>query len=160
MCGELEAQPIDLAVLCPNNSTVFRPVARALALLLVAPVLTFAAALAPAHVHKVGPGGHRHDHRHPVAHSHFAPHQIDVHHGDVTEIEHDIEHVIWLESAILHKARYSAAPAPTTIAVRYDVLRIELRRSLVPFTAAARAHGPPRHTILFRGPPPPSPEQL
>jgi negative regulator of sigma E activity len=124
-------------------------VSRALALLLVAPVLTFASGLAPQHVHEAG-----HGHEHAVAHSHFGPHQIVVQHDDVTEIEPDVEHVVWLDSAILHETPYHAAAAPTAIAASYDMVSVELRWSITPCDAAAPAHGPPRHSVLFRGPPP------
>ncbi len=66
---------------------------RAVALLLVAPFLTFASALTLQHVHEPGPW---HGHGHAVAHSHFGPHETGVLQSDnVTEVEPDVEHVVW-----------------------------------------------------------------
>ena len=120
---------------------------RAIALLLVAPFLTFASALAPQHVHENG-------HDHAIAHSHFDPHHLDVHSADDLEIEHDIDHIVWLDSPILHQTPYHAAPAPLAVPVSYDIVHIEPRWSVTTFDDAARVHGPPRNTPLFRGPPP------
>ena len=132
-------------------SSVVRRAARAAAWLVVGPLLTFASALAPQHVHEPGAG---HDHGHAVAHSHFGPHDLDVHHDDVTEIEHDIEHVVWLDSPILHEAPYRAAPVPLAIPVSYEIVLAEPRWSATTFDAAAPPHGPPRTVLRFRGPPP------
>src|SRR5471030_2571878 len=101
---------------------------RAIALLLVAPFLTFASALAPQHVHEAG-----HDHAHVVAHSHFDPHHLDVHSSDDLEIEHDIDHVVWLDSAILHQTPYHTAPAPLAVPVGYGIVHVEPRWSVTTF---------------------------
>jgi hypothetical protein len=122
-----------------------------IALLLVTPFLTFASALAPQHVHEPGQG-----HEAAVAHSHFGPHEIDAHHDEGTEIEHDDAdhgHVVWLDSSILHEAPYKAAQAPPAIPVSYEIVHAELHWSVTAFDAAARAHGPPKRAHLLRGPP-------
>ena len=125
---------------------------RAVALLLVAPFLAFASALAPQHVHEPGPG---HDRRHAVAHSHFGPHQTGVLQGDdVTEVEPDIEHVVWLDGSILHEALYRASPAPPAIPFSFDIVPAERHWSTTPFDEAAPPHGPPKTVPRFRGPPP------
>ncbi len=119
---------------------------RAIALLLVAPFLTLASALAPQHVHEAG-------HDHAVAHSHFDPHYLDVHNSDDLEIEHDIDHVVWLDSAILHQTPYQTVQAPA-IPVSYEIVPARLRWSVTTFDDGARVHGPPKDTPRFRGPPP------
>jgi hypothetical protein len=131
---------------------VIRPAARAAALFLIAPFLTFASALAPQHVHEPGPG---HDHDLAVAHSHFGPHKIDVHDDDVTEIEHDIEHVVWLDSPILHEAPYRTAPVASAIPVTYEIVPAELHWAVTQIDTAAPAHGPPRSAHRLRSPPRP-----
>jgi hypothetical protein len=130
---------------------VIRPAARAAALLLVAPFLAFASALAPQHVHEPGAG---HDHDHAVAHSHFGPHDLDVHHDDVTEIEHDVARVVWLDSPILHEALYRVAPFAIALPVSHELIAADTHWTVTPF-AAAPAHGPPRSAHRLRGPPPP-----
>ena len=122
---------------------------RAVALLLVAPFLTFASALAPQHVHDAG-----HGHDHAIAHSHFDPHHLDIHESDDTEIEHDIEHVVWLDSAILHQTPHRTAPPAPAIPVSYEMVPVPGHWTVTTFDDAAPAHGPPRHSALFRGPPP------
>jgi hypothetical protein len=135
-----------------NNATVIRPEARATALLLVAPFLTFASALAPQHVHGLGGG---HDHGHAVAHSHFQPHEMGILQGkDVTEVERDIEHVVWLDGSILHEALYHAAPDPPAIPFSDEIVVAELHWSATAFDEAAPPHGPPKTVLRFRGPPP------
>ena len=122
---------------------------RAVALFLVAPFLTLASALAPQHVHEAGAG---HD-RQVVAHSHFDPHHLDIHESDETEIEHDIEHVVWLESAILQQAPYRTLPLPVAMPVSYEVVPAGMPWSVTTCDAAARVHGPPKPVQRFRGPP-------
>src|SRR5882724_4488336 len=98
---------------------VIRLPARIAALLLVAPFLTFASALAPQHVHEPGAG-----HEHAVAHSHFGPHDAHVvegHDANTTEIEHDIERVVWLDSPILHEAPHRTARVAFTIPFSYAI---------------------------------------
>jgi hypothetical protein len=136
-----------------NNARVIRVAARATALLVAAPFLTFASALAPTHVHRPGPG-----HEHASAHSHFAPHQLEHAHtalqGDEgPEIEHDDEQVVWVDSPILHEAIYSANPTPPAIPVSYETVQIARHWSVTPFDDAAPVHGPPTPVALFRGPP-------
>jgi hypothetical protein len=124
---------------------------RLAALLLAAPFLTFASALAPEHVHEPGSG-----HDHAVAHSHFGPHLPSTHESAGTEIEHD-DHdhgdVVWLDSPILHEAPYRAASALPAIPVSYDALLRQLHWSATAVDEIAPAHGPPKRAHLFRGPP-------
>src|SRR5205814_1921580 len=103
--------PIDREAASSNNAWVMRPRARAAALFLVAPFLAFASAIAPQHIHEAG-----HGHEHAIAHSHFAPHGFDFHLAD-TEIEHDVDHVVWLDSAILHESTYRTAPVALTLPI-------------------------------------------
>jgi hypothetical protein len=126
---------------------VIRPVARAAALLLVAPFLAFASALAPEHVHDAGAG---HDH---VTHRHTGLHAVDTHNADTTEIEHDVEHIVWLVGGILHEAPYRAAQPPPAIPARNEVVAATLHWSFTRFDDAAPAHGPPKRLELLRGPP-------
>jgi hypothetical protein len=131
---------------------VIRQAARAAALLLIAPFLTFASALAPQHVHETGPG-----HDHPIAHSHFAPHPTDIadiHGAGDTEIEHDVQHVVWLDSPILHESPYRTRPLALTLPVTDDVIPADLTWAVTPSNDAAPVHGPPKDTPRFRGPPP------
>jgi hypothetical protein len=121
---------------------------RKTALLLVVPFLTFASALAAQHVHEPGPG-----HDHAVAHSHFGPHAFDVHEFTATEIEHDIERVVWLDSPILHESSHQAAPIPPATPVNYEIVPAEMHWSATPFDDAAPVHGPPKRAHLLRGPP-------
>ena len=123
---------------------------RIAALLLAAPFLTFASALAPEHVHEQGAG-----HDHAVAHSHFGPHLADVRESG-TEIESDANdhgHVVWLDSPILHEAPYRAALALPAIPVSYDAVPRQLHWSATAVDEIAPAHGPPKRAHLFRGPP-------
>jgi hypothetical protein len=137
-----------------NNARVTRVVGRATALLVAVPFLTFASALAPTHIH--GPG---HEHEHAVAHSHFGPHHLESHAHDVPggvegpEVEHDDEHVLWIDSPILHEAIYAASPIPPAIPVSYETVQVAPRWSVTPFDDAAPVHGPPKPIPLFRGPP-------
>ena len=129
---------------------VIRPAARAAALFLVAPFLTLSSALAPQHIHEPGPG---HDHDHAVAHSHFSLHDVDADHSSDLEIEHDLEHVVWLDSAILHESPYQADAVPPAVPVSCALVGSELRWSVTPFDDAAPVHGPPKRLELLRGPP-------
>jgi len=130
---------------------VIRPLAPAAAAFLIAPFLTFASALAPQHIHEPGPG---HDHDHAVAHSHFGPHDVDLHHDEGTEIEHDVAHVVWADSPILHEAPYRIAPVALALPVSYASVSADMHWTVTPFDAAAPAHGPPRAAHGLRGPPP------
>src|SRR5258708_38126527 len=112
---------------------VIRPAARAAALLLVVPFLTLSSALAPQHIHEPGPG---HDHDHAVAHSHFGPHDVGVHHADGAEIEHDDfdhGHVVWLDSPILHESPFQVAPVLAALPISYETVPAELRWSVIRF---------------------------
>src|SRR5262245_21310585 len=134
---------------------VIRPVARAAALFVVAPFLTFVSALASQHVHEPEPG---HEHEHPVAHSHFAPHHAEAHdHAaevhDHAELDHDDEHVVWLDSSTLHESPYQAQQPLAALPVSFEAVHVERHWSVTPFDDAAPVHGPPRPAALFRGPP-------
>jgi hypothetical protein len=122
--------------------------ARATALLLVVPFLTFASALAPQHVHEAGPS-----HDHAVAHSHFAPHVAELHESDTTEIEHDVEHIVWLDNGILHQSTYRIAPIVTTVVIGGDAVPPAGRWSVTAVDESAPPHGPPKLVHLLRGPP-------
>src|SRR5215831_11294723 len=122
----------------PYNFLVIR-FSRITALLLVAPFLTFASAVAPQHVHEPGPG-----HDHAVAHSHFAPHDVALHQAETTEVEHDIEHVVWLDSAMLHQPIHEATHVPPVLPVCYETVPPASQWSVLRFDNAAPAHGPPK----------------
>ena len=112
--------------------------ARATAAVLVAPFLTLASALAPAHVHERGPG-----HDHAVAHSHFAPHHLDVQ-SDGIEIEKDSNdhaHVIYLDSPILHESPYQAAGALTALPASVETVRLQPRWFVTEFKDSAPVIG-------------------
>jgi hypothetical protein len=130
-------------------------VARAAAWLVVAPFLTFTAALAPQHVHEPGPG---HEHEHAVAHSHFAPHHLETHdHLDLAEapeLDHGDESIVWLDSSTLHESLYKTAPIPPAIPISFALVPVVEHWSVTPFDDAAPVHGPPRPASPFRGPPP------
>ena len=121
---------------------------RTAAVLLVAPFLTFASGVAPQHVHEPGPG-----HDHALAHSHFGPHELESHAFDATEIEHDVDHVVWLDSAFLHQSPYRAASIPIVLPAGGEIVTAEMHWSVTPFDDAAPVHGPPKLAHLFRGPP-------
>ena len=121
---------------------------RIAALLLAAPFLTFASALAPEHVHETGAG-----HDHAFAHSHFSPHELEHHELDATEIEHNVDHVVWLDSPFLHQAPYRAAAIPIVLPAAGEIVPAEMHWSVTPFDDAAPVHGPPERAHLRRGPP-------
>ena len=108
---------------------MIRVVARATALFVAVPFLTFASALAPTHVHA-------------------APQQ-----DEAPEIEHDDDQVIWADSPILHEAIYTAHPVSPAIPVSYETVQIARHWSVTPFDDATPVHGPPKPVPLFRGPP-------
>jgi hypothetical protein len=135
-----------------NNASVIPPRARAAALLVIAPYLTFASALASPHVHEPEPG---HDHTHAVAHSHFAPHHLEAHEHTVEiEFDHDDDHVVWVDSSALHESPYQMLPALTAVPLSFEPVDAERAWSVTPNDDAAPAHGPPRPASPFRGPPP------
>src|SRR5215813_9715335 len=132
---------------------VSRPVARAAALLVVAPFLTFVSALASQHIHEPEPG---HDHEHAVAHSHFAPHHAETpasdhrllttdHRPPATDqdLDHDDETVVWLDSSTLHESPYQVQQALAAVPVSFEAVHIEHHWSVTPFEYAAPVHGPP-----------------
>jgi hypothetical protein len=121
---------------------------RLTALVLVAPFLTFASAMAPPHVHEAGP-----DHDHAIAHSHFAPHDTAQHDAETAEIEHDIEHIVWLDSAFVHQPIHNATHASPAIRAAYETVRADCQWSVVRFDHAAPPHGPPKNPNALRGPP-------
>jgi hypothetical protein len=136
-----------------NASVIGRALARAATSGLVVPFLTFASALAPAHVHEPGPG---HEHEHAVAHSHFAPHHPDEHDheaGEGPEVEHDDGRVVWIDSPTLHESIHQSAPIPLSVPVTDETVLIERHWSVTPFDPATPLHGPPRAASLLRGPP-------
>jgi hypothetical protein len=118
------------------------------------PFLTFASALAPTHVHEPGPG---HQHEHAVAHSHFAPHHLEAHDhrdaGEGPEIEHDDEHVVWIDSPTVGESTYQINVIPFAVPVTAETVPIERQWSVTPFDDAAPLHGPPKPLPSFRGPP-------
>src|SRR5215470_6615543 len=134
------------------RAVIARAMARAATVGLVAPFLTFASALAPAHVHEPGPA---HAHGHAVAHSHFAPHQLDTHDHDAEspEVEHNDGHVVWLDSPSLHEAPYQIDPMPAALPAGDETVHVERHWSVTPFDDAAPVHGPPKPVPPFRGPP-------
>jgi hypothetical protein len=116
--------------------------------LLIAPFLTFASALAPQHIHEAGPG-----HDHAVAHSHFAPHDATLHESDTTEIEHDIDQIVWFDSVMLHQPIHEAMHVPPVLPVSYETAPPVRRWSVLRFDHAAPPHGPPKRSSFLRGPP-------
>jgi hypothetical protein len=125
-------------------------IARAGALLLAIPFLTFASALVPRHVHEPGPG-----HDHPVAHSHFEPHSAAAprRNDDVTEIEHDVEHVVYVDSVFVHVTPVQIVLASSVVPVSYDPIPRLTRWTVIPSDDIAPAHGPPKRHVPLRGPP-------
>jgi len=133
---------------------VIRPLARAAALFVVAPFLTFASAVAAQHVHEPGPDHHD---DHAVAHSHFAPHGHAATHEHPTEIEHDGQdngHVVWIDGSALHESPYRPAHVLPAIGVTSELVVVEFQWSVTPFDDAAPPHGPPKPVDFVRGPPP------
>src|SRR5262245_30779889 len=150
---------------------VSRPVARAAALIVVAPFLTFVSALASQHIHEPEPG---HDHEHAVTNSHFAPHHAEAlsidhrppttdhrppasdHRSPATDqdLDHDDALVVWLDSSTLHESPYQVQHALAAVPISFEAVHVEPHWSVTPFDDAAPVHGPPRQPSLFRGPPP------
>jgi hypothetical protein len=125
--------------------------AQATTFVVVGPFLTLASALAPAHVHRPGPG-----HEHAVTHSHLSPHHLETHdhRADAApEIEHDDEAVVWIDSPILHEVIGANNPVLPVTNVESGTVFIECHWSVTPFDDAAPVHGPPKLLPLFRGPP-------
>ena len=122
---------------------------RITALLLVAPFLTFASALAPKHIHESG-----HGHDHATAHSHFAPHHVSLHETETTEIEHDdTEHVVWLDAAMMHQSVHKATHVPPALPVSFETVPPSDQWSVLRFDYAPPPHGPPKRPSCLRGPP-------
>jgi len=128
---------------------VIRPLARAAAILLAGPYLLLASALAPEHIHE-----HEDGHDHAVAHSHFGPHTAEAHHTESTEIEHDDDDVIWLDSSILNEHLFQASPVPLALVSVIADLTVERQWTSIPAEDSAPAHGPPKPAHRLRGPPP------
>lgn len=128
---------------------IMGPPGRVTALIVIAPFLTFASALAPQHVHSAGPG-----HDHAIAHSHFGPHEHSVRHDDdVTEIEHDIERVVYLDAAFVHTTAFRIARLLFALPFSHNEICVATRWTVTTADGVAPAHGPPRCGALFRGPP-------
>src|SRR5437867_2657549 len=89
---------------------VFRGL-RCLAALVAAPFLVFGSGLAPLHAHESD--GH---HEHAVVHRHFEPHQHVAHDGKTSELDDD-EHVVWLDTALIHASTLQL-DAPTAVLIR------------------------------------------
>lgn len=119
--------------------------------MLLAPVLAFGWGVAPAHAHRGEP-----DHHVPgVVHRHFEPHRAGHTHHPGIEIDQDTDDdVVWLDDAIVQQASYQL---PIPIAVSVELVPAQpARPSWFPKTQddSAPAHGPPRASLSFRGPPP------
>src|SRR5690348_15085291 len=119
---------------------VIRPLARVAAVLVAAPFLAFASAMAPQHVHEAGPGPDGHS----VAHSHFGPHEVTAYQDAGTEIEHDVEHVVWLDSPALHQGGFRLDRQAACAAVTGVPVPCSTRWIAVEHDDAAPPHGPPR----------------
>ena len=122
--------------------------ARATAILLIAPFVTLASALAPQHIHESGPG-----YDHAVTHSHFGPHDAKLHSADTTEIERG-ELVVWLDGAMLHQPIHEATHVPPALPVCCETVPAASQWSVLRFDNAPPAHGPPKSSSYLRGPPP------
>jgi hypothetical protein len=124
-------------------------IARTTARLLAIPFLTFASSLAPQHVHQPSRGQD-----HPIAHSHFAPHNASVPgKNDGTEIEHDIERVVYVDSSFLGASTIHISPALSATAISHETVCTLARWTVIPSDDFAPSHGPPKRHVLFRGPP-------
>ena len=132
-----------------DNGRVRRVVHRATSGLVAGPFLVFCSAFAPLHAHEPGPAGHSN----AVVHSHFEPHASGPHESDAPEVEPGAERVIWLDAAIVHPTTYQLDPVPPPIPVSVEPVARERSWAAAAFDEAAPAHGPPRDTIRFRGPP-------
>src|SRR5438128_10275456 len=104
---------------------VNRLACRTAAVLLVAPFLTLASGLAPEHVHEPG-----HGHDHALAHSHFGPHELESHAFDATDIEHDVDHVVWLDSAFVHQSPYRVTALPIALPASGKIVPAEMHWSV------------------------------
>ena len=130
-----------------DNAGVHRFVARAAAGVVVGPFLALASAFAPAHAHESDP-----EHSHPVIHSHFQPHE-QVQHPDGPEVEPGSDHVVWLDSAIVHAYPYQLDPPPAVVAAGAELVGTTGAWSVTEFNESAPVHGPPRCASFLRGPP-------
>ena len=132
-----------------HNEDVVRPVARTVAGLVVVPFLALASAVAPAHSHEADGA-----HRHAVVHSHFDAHDAGTVQGhDRTEVEHDPERVVWLDSALVHALPYQLHPPPALVTDGAEPVGISSSWAVIACDAAAPVHGPPRRASSLRGPP-------
>jgi hypothetical protein len=145
------------------RAVIARAMARATTIGLVVPFLTFASALTSAHIHEPEPG---HDHEHAFVHAHFAPHHVEApatsRQPAVTDqdLDHNDEHIVWLDSPILHEALYQVDPMPAVDTAGNETVHVERHWSVTPFDDAAPVHGPPKPVPPFRGPPPSSSESI
>jgi hypothetical protein len=127
-----------------------RSIQRLTARLLVAPVLAFAWGVAPAHVHH----GHD-DHAPEVVHQHLAPHHVAAPAAGVRTVvaEHDDDDVVWLDGATLRQPLFQFQP-PLRASAIVDVDEPTGPSWFLKMKDhAAPAHGPPRASLSFRGPP-------
>ena len=134
-------------MLATNNARVYRFAARAVAGLVVGPFLALAGALAPVHAHE-----READHSHVLIHSHVQTHEA-VHDHDGTEVEPGSEHIVWLDSAIIHAVPYQLDPPAALVSDSLELVESPASWSSITFNASAPVHGPPRRGSSLRGPP-------
>jgi hypothetical protein len=135
-----------------GNNRPLPCVQRLTARLLLAPVVALLWGLAPEHAHR-GLDHHAPD----VVHSHFGPHALSAHtHGTGATVgaTDDDDDVVWLDGATLHQAIYQLN-IPLTVPAAFVAVD-PTRPTWFPNTqdVSAPAHGPPRTSLSFRGPPP------
>ncbi|HXD74025.1 MAG TPA: hypothetical protein VN628_09825 [Vicinamibacterales bacterium] len=128
---------------------MIRLLARAAALFVAVPFLVFASGITTTHLHGTGA---THDGA-AVAHSHFGPHAFTLHQGDDTEIEHDIEHILWLDSPILHEGTFHLVRHMAAAPSGGEYVLSPTRWVVVERDDAAPPHGPPKVSNRHRGPP-------
>jgi hypothetical protein len=131
-----------------HNRAVLRRGRRAIAGLVLTPFLALTSALAPEHLHQRDA-----EHSHPFIHSHFEVHDLATQAHDGAELVHGGEHVVWLESAVLHQMTYQFDPHPVVLGEAVGALPTDISWSATTFDKAAPPHGPPRRTPSLRGPP-------
>jgi hypothetical protein len=120
---------------------------RRVAVLVAAPSLVLGSGLAPLHEHESDA-----DHAHVVVHRHYAPHQ-SVSHDEKTSAFDDDEHVVWLDTPVIHALPFQL-DVPSAVLIRVPDIVTPLRSwSVITFEEGAPAHGPPRPIASLRGPP-------
>jgi len=127
---------------------VLRRGRRAIAAVALTPFVALTSAFAPEHLHEADA-----DHSHAFIHRHFEPHDIASHDHDGAERVHGSEHVVWLESAVLHQMTYQFDPPPVLLGETVEADPTVVSWSATTFDKAAPPHGPPRRTPSLRGPP-------